>query len=68
MKRGQGGGGPYCGLLRLEETAGWAGVVVFSPHVTAALGGSPTAVTVTTGSRHSGDATWPVARPRAAAK
>jgi hypothetical protein len=36
--------------------------------VTAALGGSPTAVTVTTGSRHSGDATWPVARPRAAAK
>jgi hypothetical protein len=36
--------------------------------VRAALGGSPATVIVTMGSRHSGDAPWPVARPRAVAK
>jgi hypothetical protein len=36
--------------------------------VRAALGGSPAAVIVTMGSRHSGDAPWPVVRPQAVAK
>jgi hypothetical protein len=36
--------------------------------VRVALIGSSTAVTVATGSRHSGDAPWPIARARAATK
>jgi hypothetical protein len=40
MKRGQ-EGRPYCGLLGLRETAGWAGGGVFSLHATAHGEGGP---------------------------
>jgi hypothetical protein len=55
-KRRGGKGGPYCGLLGLRETTGWAGGVIFFPRAMAHGEGSPQLFS-SDGDSHNGVAT-----------